>query len=81
MHGPEDSNIIPRPKAAAVPIYPLYQTIKSQTVLLGYHCTYSKVAARKYPLLMDKLGLRRPPAVGLYYYPPGRACKLTSSGD
>ena len=24
MHGPEDSNIIPRPKAAAVPIYPLY---------------------------------------------------------
>ena len=23
MHGPEDSNIIPRPKAAAVPIYPL----------------------------------------------------------
>ena len=33
MHGPEDSNIILRPKAAAVPIYPLYQ-IKNCTFRL-----------------------------------------------
>ena len=36
---------------------------------------------QKYTLSMDKLQYLRPSAAGLYYYPPGRACKPNSSGD
>ena len=70
MHGPEDSNIIPRPKAAAVPIYPLLGWIQvaNCTFRLPLYLfessiralLYLNISIREFRFFPDFFGLTQP---------------------